>query len=97
MAFGKCDVTSVAVVAAFFKQTVVCVFVAEFLALCPTGIGTTGDGRGNVIHKLKPDNLETKLLFFFPADMFSGLLFLQILMSVPSTLTSVRTEYVRTC
>lgn len=54
MAFGKCDITSVAVVAAFFKQIVVCVFVAEFLALCPTGIGTTGDGRGNVIHKLKP-------------------------------------------
>lgn len=36
------------------KLWCVCVFVAEFLALCPTGIGTTGDGRGNVIHKLKP-------------------------------------------
>lgn len=54
MDFGKCDVTSVAVVTVFIKQTVVYVFVAEFLALCPTGIGTTGDGRGNVIHKLKP-------------------------------------------
>lgn len=49
--FGKCYLFPNAVISSFFSvhQTMlfVCFVAAEFLALCPNGVGITGDGRGN--------------------------------------------------